>query len=208
MTFNINLFKENGLKFGGARPSLFQVELSLPPDLVGDNAALTRFIFTCRAASIPASSIAPVEVPYFGRKIKLAGDRTFADWSVTIMNDEDFSVRAMFERWSELMNTHQSNLKVSSQPNSYKSADALVTQFSKNGKILPGSEYVFVGMFPLEISAMDLDWEATNTIQTFNVTFGYDYWSTANHAEGVVSFSKRTPVTPVVRGISREGSVE
>ena len=175
MAFDINNFKAQGLTRGGARPSLFRVELSLPPILRSLNQNLAKFTYTCRASSIPAATVAPIEVPYFGRKIKLAGDRTFADWSVTIMNDEDFAVRRMFEEWSNVINTYETNYKTV-PTNEYKVADAVVTQFTKAGDAIPLGKYTFIGMFPLEISAMDLDWDATNTIQTFNVTFAYDYW--------------------------------
>jgi hypothetical protein len=171
MAFNINNFKTNGLQFGGARPSLFDVALTIPD---GVSNATQKLTFTCRASSIPAATIAPVEVPYFGRKIKLAGDRTFADWSVTVMNDEDYSIRKMFEQWSNLINNHEENLKTAVR-NDYKTRDAEVVQYGKDGR--PLAAYLFYGLFPLEISAMDLDWDASNTIQTFNVTFAYDYWT-------------------------------
>lgn len=174
MPFNINDFKTNGLELGGARPSLFEVRMSLPQGLdIPERFARDKFVFTCRASSIPASSIAPVEVPYFGRKIKLAGDRTFADWSVTVMNDEDFTVRTMFEQWSTNINTHETNRKRQSL-NEYKAVNSEVLQFSKDGFEI--AKYIFVGLFPLEISAMELDWDSTNSIQTFNVTFAYDYY--------------------------------
>ncbi len=148
------------------------------PDGVSDLGVTDKLRFTCRASSIPAATIAPVEVPYFGRKIKLAGDRTFADWSVTVMNDEDFIVRKMFEQWSNIINNYEENLKTAIS-NEYKTRDAQVFQYAKNGGA-PISAYNFIGLFPLEISAMDLDWDATNTIQTFNVTFAYDYWQSAS----------------------------
>ena len=178
MAFNINAFKQNGLTLGGARPSLFQVEISLPDALQGRFAGvLQKFTFTCRASSIPASTVASFDVPYFGRKIKLAGDRTFADWNVTIMNDEDFEVRKMFEAWSSLMNHNEFNTKDANAPNNaYKANDAIVKQFGKLGEQELIASYIFNGMFPTEISAMELDWDSTNTIQTFNVTFAYDYW--------------------------------
>jgi hypothetical protein len=172
MAFNINNFKAAGLTGGGARPSLFQVQLT-PPAGVFD--ASQKLTFTCRASSIPASTVAPVEVPYFGRKIKLAGDRTFADWNVTVMNDEDYNVRAMFEEWSQRLNTNETNLKTI-QNNDYKTVDAVVQQFGKIGESKVIAQYNFYGLFPLEISAMELDWDSTNQIQTFNVTFAYDYW--------------------------------
>jgi hypothetical protein len=112
-------------------------------------------------------------VPYFGRTIKLAGDRSFADWSVTVMNDEDYIVRNMFEDWSNKINQLAGNRKLLSN-NSYKFSDALVTQFSKDGT--PIRAYNFVGIFPVQVSNMALDWDNTNSIQTFDVTFAYDYW--------------------------------
>jgi hypothetical protein len=172
MAFNINDFKARGLAFGGARPSLFQVDLT-PPFSITDPVASQKFTFTCNATTIPPANIGSVPVPYFGRKIKLAGDREFDDWSVTVMNDEDFLVRNMFENWSNLMNTLASNLKIT-PGNSYKSNDATVTQFAKDGAII--RQYSFIGLFPISVSSMDLNWDATNTIQSFGVTFAYDYW--------------------------------
>jgi hypothetical protein len=182
MAFNINDFKNNGLVWGGARPSLFKVTLTPPSgvDFTTQNFA-EKIEFTCQASSIPASSVASFDVPYFGRKIKLAGDRTFADWNVTIMNDEDFGVRDFFEEWSQNINSNETNIKRQPQ-NAYKSADAIVTQYSKsapgdNG--LPIAAYKFIGIFPTDISAMELNWDSTNSVQTFNVTFAYDYYINA-----------------------------
>jgi hypothetical protein len=172
MAFNINEFKARGLAFGGARPSLFQVNLTLPFDMT-DPVASQKFTFTCNATTIPPANIGSVPVPYFGRKIKLAGDREFEDWSVTVMNDEDFIVRNMFEKWSNLMNTLVSNYKTV-PGNSYKANDATITQYAKDGAVI--RNYSIVGLFPISVSSMDLNWDATNTIQSFGVTFAYDYW--------------------------------
>lgn len=171
MAFNINDFKSRGLTKGGVRPSLFQVELN--PNIGEDSATTEKFVFTCRASEVPAATIDQIEVPYFGRKIKLAGDRTFDNWSVTVMNDEDFLVRNMFEDWSNQINQLAGNIKLLTA-NSYKATDAIVTQFSKDGSKIRA--YQFVGIFPVSVSAMGLDWDSTNTIQTFDVTFAYDYW--------------------------------
>jgi hypothetical protein len=171
MAFNINQFKSRGLTKGGARPSLFQVQIN--PNIGEDPVAVEKFTFTCRASEVPASTVESIDVPYFGRKIKLAGDRSFADWSVTVMNDEDYLVRNMFEDWSNKINQLAGNRKLLSN-NSYKFSDALVTQFSKDGS--PIRAYNFVGIFPVQVSNMALDWDNTNTIQTFDVTFAYDYW--------------------------------
>ena len=186
MPFNINEFKNTGLQLGGARPSLFEVQLSLPKSLGINIDSTFKLRFTCRASSIPASSVASFEVPYFGRKIKLAGDRTFADWNVTVMNDEDFAVRDMFEQWSQAINHNELNFK-NHFGNNYKSADATVFQYSKGSKGTTGTPiaaYTFIGLFPTEISTMDLDWDATNSVQTFNVTFAYDYYINARNDLG------------------------
>jgi hypothetical protein len=171
MAFNINQFKSRGLTKGGARPSLFQVQIN--PNIGEDPVAVEKFTFTCRASEVPASTVESIPVPYFGRTIKLAGDRSFADWSVTVMNDEDYLVRNMFEDWSNKINQLAGNRKLLSN-NSYKFSDALVTQFSKDGS--PIRAYNFVGIFPVQVSNMALDWDSTNAIQTFDVTFAYDYW--------------------------------
>jgi hypothetical protein len=171
MPFNINDFKSRGLTKGGVRPSLFQVQIN--PNVGEDAATIDKFVFTCRASEVPAATIDPVNVPYFGRQIKLAGDRTFADWTVTVMNDEDYLVRNMFEDWSNQINQFVGNVKLLTA-NSYKSTDATVTQFSKDGTKIRA--YQFVGIFPTTVSNMALDWDNTNTIQTFDVTFSYDYW--------------------------------
>jgi hypothetical protein len=171
MAFNINDFKSRGLTKGGVRPSLFQVEIN--PNIGEDSGTLEKFLFTCRASEVPAATVESVNVPYFGRQIKLAGDRSFADWSVTVMNDEDYLVRNMFEDWSNQINQLAGNVKLLTA-NSYKSTDALVTQFSKDGSKIRA--YQFVGIFPVSVGAMGLDWDTTNTIQTFDVTFAYDYW--------------------------------
>lgn len=171
MSFNINNFKSRGLTKGGVRASLFQVQIN--PNIGENSATIDKFTFTCRASEVPAASIEAVEVPYFGRKIKLAGDRTFGDWSVTIMNDEDYLVRDMFEDWSNQINQYAGNLKLLAA-NSYKSTDATVTQFSKDGSKIRA--YQFKGIFPTTVAAMGLDWDTTNQIQTFDVTFAYDYW--------------------------------
>jgi len=171
MAFNINEFRKQGLASGGVRPSLFEVVIS--PGIGEDTATLTKFTFTCEASEIPDATIGSVQVSYFGRQIKLAGDRTYQDWSVTVINDEDFTVRNMFEAWSNQMNQFVGNLKLSKN-NSYKNGSAIVTQYGKSGDKL--RSYEFVGIFPTVISNIGLNWGEQNQIQRFGVTFSYDYW--------------------------------
>jgi len=171
MAFNINEFRKQGLASGGVRPSLFEVVIS--PGIGEDTATLTKFTFTCEASEIPDATIGSVLVNYFGRQIKLAGDRTYQDWNVTVINDEDFTVRNMFEAWSNQMNQFVGNLKLSKN-NSYKNGSAIVTQYGKSGDKL--RSYEFVGIFPTVISNIGLNWGEQNQIQRFGVTFSYDYW--------------------------------
>lgn len=169
MAFSIQDIRSQ-LVFGGARNSLFQVQITNPVN----NAANIKVPFMVKAAQLPSSTLSAIEVPYFGRKIKVAGERTFADWTVTVINDEDFLVRNAMEAWSNAINSHEGNLRefASASPLQYK-ANAIVTQFSKTG--VPIREYTFDGIFPTEVSTIDLNWETT-TIQEFTVTFSVDYW--------------------------------
>jgi hypothetical protein len=172
--FNISSFKSNGLIYGGARPSLFEVYITIPTFVAADTGSNTKFRFTARAAQLPAATVGTVDVGYFGRTIKLAGDRTFADWTVTVMNDEDFLVRSMFEKWSNALNKLEANQRQSyNTENDYK-ATMNVIQYSKDGTVIRA--YDIIGAFPSTVDAIDLNWETTNQVETFGVTFAYDYW--------------------------------
>lgn len=187
MAFNVNTFRAE-LEQGGARPSLFEVRLSPPAGGLGGPGTdlITKSPFMVKATNLPASTIAPLEVPYFGRNIKVAGNRTFEDWSVTVMNDEDFKIRNALEVWHQAINGFENNLRNFStgNPSQYK-AQATVTQFSKNGS--PIRTYTFVGLWPQTIDAIDLAWD-TDAIEEFGVTWSYDYWT--------VSGSTATGATP------------
>jgi hypothetical protein len=174
MPFNINTFKQRGLVYGGARPSLFNVFLSVPQGIGIDNVSADKFRFVCRTAELPASDVGSFDIPYFGRKVKLAGDRTFTDWSVTVMNDEDFAVRSMFETWSNAMNRLVSNVRDPVINAEQYKADLEVIQYSKDGGEI--RSYNIVGAFPTQIGSINLDWDSGNSVETFTVNFAYDYW--------------------------------
>jgi hypothetical protein len=174
MPFNINSFKQNGLVYGGARPSLFSVNLSVPSTIGIDIVSVDKFRFLCRSAELPESTVAPIEIPYFGRKIKVAGDRTFGDWSVTVMNDEDFSVRSMFETWSNAMNRLVSNVRDPSINQEQYKTDLEVIQYGKDGTEI--RSYAFIGAFPTSISSIPVSWDSQSQIEEFSVTFSYDFW--------------------------------
>jgi hypothetical protein len=174
MPFNISAFKSNGLVYGGARPSLFNVFMSAPAGLGIDTVSVDKFRFVCKTAELPESAISTIEVPYFGRRIKVAGERAFADWSVSVLNDEDFSVRAMFELWSNALNRHVSNVRDPALSAEQYKTDLEILQYSKDGDVI--RSYQLIGAFPTTIGSIGLNWESANAIEEFNVTFAYDYW--------------------------------
>jgi hypothetical protein len=173
LAFNIEDFKANGLINGGARPSAFQVFI---PDWPGSDAdSEQRLRFLCKMTQLPPSAIGSVQVPYMGRPIKLIGDRQYSNWSISVYNDADFNLREAFERWHQQMNQHVENhmVNVGPQPNTYK-RDAIVEQLGRDNTVL--KRYTFKGIFPNEISAIALDWEAYDQIEMFEVNFSIDYW--------------------------------
>lgn len=173
MAFNINDIRSQ-LTYGGARQNLFQVNIQN----LGNGSADFKVPFMVQAAQLPASTITPINVPYFGRQLKLAGDRTFEPWTVNIINDEDFLIRNAMEEWSNKINRLQRNIR---EINKYKS-QAQVTQFGKDGTKL--RIYEFNGIFPTSISAIDLGWDQDNAYETFQVTFEYDYWTVTGGVTG------------------------
>ena len=178
MSFNVNLFT-GALVLGGARNTLFQVNITNPVN----GAADIKVPFMVKAAQIPAVTTGQIELPYFGRKVKVAGDRTYAEWTVTVLNDEDFAVRNALEEWAHAINGPETNLRElgSASPSLYK-ADSQITQFSKTG--VPIRVYNFVGMWPTEISTIEMAWDSNDQVEEFTVTFAYDYWTISGGITG------------------------
>jgi hypothetical protein len=183
VAYSINDIRAN-LRLGGARPTLFKVILTLPRNISGD---LSTAEFMIQASTLPGSSIGQIEVPYFGRKIRVAGDRTFEPWSVQVLNDEDFKIRHALETWHNRINSLAGNLNTtgSSSPGNYKSDSVQIQQFSKAGGA-PIRTYQFYGLFPTEVSTIDLNWNDTDTIETFSTTFAYDYYEVVGGNTGTV----------------------
>lgn len=178
MAFSINEISAQ-LTGGGARPSKFQVQLINPGNGAGD----VKFPFMCQAASFPNFTVGQIQVPYFGRKIKVAGDRVWGEWTTTIQNDEDFLIRNAMEEWGNKVNSFEGNLRTfgSSSPLDYKS-QALVYQYSQTGTILRVGQ--FNGLWPMEIGPIELSWDATDQIETFQVTFCYDWFNVSGGSTG------------------------
>lgn len=176
---------------GGARPNLFEVTIpSFPSSITdawgsGDQGENGLFKFLCKAANLPASTIANIPVPFRGRILKVAGDRTFAPWIVTVMNDEDFQLRTAFERWANTISKLDDATGVTN-PTSYMT-DAYVQQLGRGKEAFSetneGGEtailrtYKFYDIFPTEISEIALSYDDTNTVETFTVTFEVLYFT-------------------------------
>lgn len=174
MAFSVNEFKSQ-LVGGGARPSLFQVQITNPILGVAD----FKVPFMCKTAALPSSQVGQYTVPYFGRQVKYAGDRTFEPWTVTIINDEDFAIKNAMEAWSNAINSHVTNTRA--LPQDYKS-DAIITQYGKDGQTL--RIYNFQGLFPQSISDIAMSWETVDAIEEFTVTFEYDLWTIVGGTTG------------------------
>lgn len=157
------------LKGGGARPTLFKATIAFPLYAGGD-VELTSFM--CRATSLPSSTMGAIPVPFRGRQVKVAGDRVFDPWLITVINDTDFGVRNSMERWMNGINAHQSNTGLTN-PQDYQT-DLTVDQLDKDGSII--KRYFMRGCFPTELSPIELDYGTTDTIEEFQVSFQIQYW--------------------------------
>ncbi|ANS04857.1 tail tube monomer [uncultured Mediterranean phage] len=172
----ISQFK-SALIGGGARPNLFEVELTTLP--AGIDWDANSFRYMCKAAQLPAQNIANIDVPFRGRIFKIAGDRTIDTWTVTIINDESFNLRRAFEQWSELIAKLDNNLGAT-DPSAYMT-NAKVFQLgrgsTKSSQDSTGetnsvlAEYEFVDIFPTSVAAIDLSYDSSDAIEEFTVEF-------------------------------------
>ena len=165
---------------GGARPNLFEVELTtLPPNVVSDWDAEV-FSFMCKGANLPAQTIANIDVPFRGRIFKVAGDRTIEPWTITVINDEDFRFRNAFENWTQQIANLDDNLGTT-DPSAYMT-NAKVYQLGRGSEKSSQSagsgdgnvvlkEYEFIDIFPTSVSAIDLSYDTGDTIEEFTVEF-------------------------------------
>lgn len=177
MAFSISQFQGN-LAFGGARQNQFDV-LMPAPAVAALNTA--DFTFKCKAASIPEEQLGVITVPYFGRQLKFAGDRTFGEFQVQVFNDEDWGLRASFELWSNALNGHLSNLRsAAAVPTTGYMVNATLTQYGKAGNPIAPAVYMMIGCWPSMVGPIQLAWDADNQIEVFDVTFQYQWWSSAS----------------------------
>jgi len=178
---SIDQFKAR-LTGGGARANLFQVNMNNPRGGLGVDIDADLSSFLCEAASLPASSLGTIAVPYRGRVLKMAGDRTFDVWTVTIINDVEFKLRNAFERWMSAISNH-ADIGGTQNPELYFT-DLQVKQFDRDESVK--KIYNFKDAYPVDLSAIELSYGDTDTIERFSVTFNYQYW-TSDTTDGVSS---------------------
>lgn len=186
---SIDTFKSK-LVGGGARPNLFECVINFPDFIDSNTERDTNLRFMIKAAALPASTVNVIDVPFRGRNLKVAGDRTFDPWTITVINDVDFNIRNAFEQWMNTMNRHDDNAGVIT-PAAYQ-REMEVYQLSRGeintggatGAKLPSTSdnmptlkaYKFYGCFPTAISAIDLSYESADTIEEFTVDLQVHWW--------------------------------
>ena len=182
---------KNKLQGGGARPNLFEVVLAFPGNLSISNNVVNEARFMVKAAALPASNIAPIDVAFRGRLLKVAGDRTFDPWTVTIINDEDFQLRTAFERWANVISKLDDATGVTN-PSSYMT-DAYVQQLGRGAERFATTNsggqsavlrtYKFFDIFPTNISEIALGYDSGDTLEEFTVAFDVQYYTIGNSLE-------------------------
>ena len=179
---SIENFK-SALANGGVRPTMFSVEITFPQIVVNNQAELNeKALFLVKAATLPGSQIGIIDVPFRGRKLKVSGDRNFADWQTTIINDTDFKLRKAMEKWSETIQNMNFAIGENELENYFGTAE--VRQLDRQGKQL--RVYEFNGIWPNTIAEIPLSFETQDTIEEYDVAFCVQYWHAAGkNAESI-----------------------
>jgi len=186
---------------GGARPNLFEASINSFPTAISeawDNSSEAEggaFKFLCKSTALPASNLGSIEIPFRGRTLKVAGDRTFDDWTVTIINDEDFRLRTAFERWSNVMSQLDDATGVTN-PTSYMT-DAFIQQLGRGPEVGAASNnggnssilrsYKFFDVFPVTVGEIALSYDTTDALEEFDVTFRYQYFTIGSSGDSGAS---------------------
>ena len=165
----------------GVRPNMFQVDISFPDNIDADNQLVT---YMCKSAVLPAANIGVIEVPFRGRTVKIAGDRTFDNWSATFINDKEMKSRAYFESWLQSINSHKANTANEIDPTEY-GRTVVIKQLEKDNSP-SGDElrsYKLWYAFPISTSAIDLAYDSNDQIEEFSVEFQYSYWTVGDDSD-------------------------
>jgi hypothetical protein len=196
----------------GTKPNMFAIDIVWPTDLgagnpsaTGDDKNLVDLL--CKSAALPASNLGVIEVPFRGRTVKIAGDRTFDTWSPTFFNDKDMKIRAYFEQWLEAMNTHNGNNAPKFRPNNSDGymATVKVKQLEKNnepnGTIL--RQYTLHHAFPTNVSQIDLGYDSNDQISEFSVEFQYSYWTVDTPSATSITGPAATGIAGVTKLVNK-----
>ena len=168
---NIEEFKAR-LGAGGARPNQFRVKLAFPSYVTGVDPSYSLLV---TGAALPASNVNPAIIQYRGREIKLAGERIFDPWTITVVNDSDFSLRAPFEAWMNGMNDRETNEAITLEPSSYQS-DIVVEHLDRNDRVLENGTYTLRNAFPIQMSEIVLNYAQNDIFEEFTVTWQYTHY--------------------------------
>ena len=171
MSSNIDTFKAN-LAGGGARANQFRVIFNRPPTLAG-GLSIVRSSFLVRTGQLPGSSVGEVVVPFRGRNLYLAGDREYETWTTTVLNDTDFMIRNAMEDWNNGMNDYQLGTGLTNVAD--YTADLIVEQLDRDDTVI--KSYILRNCFPQAISAIDLSFDTTTEVETFDITWRYTHFS-------------------------------
>ena len=189
MAFRVDEFVSK-LPGGGARGNLFDGQIDPPAALGLASTADVRFLV--QASTVPGATIGVTELNYFGRAVKLAGNKTFDDWTTTIMNDEDFHVRRIMEQWQESILGNSSNTRrVGVVTSRLYQGTGTVTQYSKSGAAI--REYKIANIWPNTLAELTLDWSENDTVQTYDVTWSYSHWVSQDAGDSY-SITVQTPL--------------
>ena len=175
----------------GVKPNMFMVDVNFPGALGKNADDLETTNIMCKSAALPGSNLGVIEVPFRGRTVKIAGDRTFDTWTVTFFNDKDFKLRAFFEEWANKINTHEANTSELFTPNNSTgyTADLKVKQLEKDdtttGSVL--RQYTLFYCFPTNVSQIDLAYDSNDQIEEFTVEWQYSYFKAEGGARAGVS---------------------
>ena len=181
---------------GGARPNLFECILNFPTGLGTEVVPDVDFRFMVKAAQLPGSNINVIDVPFRGRNLKVAGDRTFDPWTITVINDTNFKLRNAFEKWMNFINRHDDNAGVIT-PNAYQK-EMVVHQLGRGNVsqnttgALPSTSdqmpvlktYKFFGTFPTNVSHIELSYDAAESIEAFTVDLQVQWWDAIDPETG------------------------
>lgn len=164
---------------GGAKPNLYEVKIftsnvpQVMDEVFSGNKQKPSLIFQAKGAQLPESSVGEIIVPYLGRQIKVPGDRTYQDWTITVISDEAMRLRKEFEAWNAVINGHVNNIPDGDVYTWTTQTTATVTQLNRRGK--DTHSYTLTGVFPKEVSAIDLAYDNNDTVMEFSVTLAYSY---------------------------------